>query len=186
MFCTKCGKEIEDNSTFCNFCGAPVNNVPNVAVNAAPQQTSVQNSTPQYNAGGVFQNDAVPDQPVSVSLNVDLDAKTIGLIRMILFGVLALLSVLVIIGSIGSMATTSTLADPKASYSAMVSAAASMKVMYYLARVPAIIAFSLSVLGLGFSIFTKQRSLFAYVSACAGVLMFIFNFVMYGDRKSVV
>ena len=169
MICNKCGKEIDDSATFCIFCGAPVSG-------DAPQPTPAQNSTVQYGAS--------PEQSAPINLNITLDAKMIDIIRKVLCGALALLSLLTIIGAIGSMATAGTLTNPKASYTALLSAATSMQGFYYLARVPAIIAFSLSVLGLGFSIFTKQRSLFAYACACAGVLMFIFNFVLYGGYVS--
>lgn len=193
MFCTKCGKEINDNSTFCNFCGAPVSNAAKAVPQPAPEQSSApqssapqnsvpQNSAPQY---GMPQNGQYPAQPSApINVSFSLDAKMIGIIRKAVCGVLALLSLLIIIGAIGSMAVAGTLSSSKSSYSALISAASNMQGLYYLARVPAIIAFIVSVLGLGFSIFTKQRSLFAYVCACAGVLLFIFNFVLYGGYVS--
>ena len=190
MFCTKCGKEIDDGAAFCISCGAPVSKstaaagpMPQDVTPQAPAQGAAPlNSAPQYVAP---QNGSFPNQAAPVNLSISLDEKMIGIIRKALCGVLALLSIMVIIGAIGSMAVAGTLSNPgKASYSALLSAATNMQGLYYLARVPAIIAFSLSVLGLGFSMFTKQRSLFAYVCACAGVLLFIFNFVLYGGYVS--
>ena len=38
MFCTKCGKEIENGNSFCVHCGEPI-------LNSSPQHNAVQNST---------------------------------------------------------------------------------------------------------------------------------------------
>lgn len=43
MFCTKCGKELVNPGRFCNFCGAPLQNVQA----AAPQQPMPQQQAPQ-------------------------------------------------------------------------------------------------------------------------------------------
>ena len=37
MYCSKCGKEIADNSTFCPECGAPQNSVGGTQVNSNPK-----------------------------------------------------------------------------------------------------------------------------------------------------
>ncbi len=214
MFCSKCGKEINDDAAFCVFCGAPVNAAPAAdsvpqpsepqmsvpqpvpqptAPQPVPQPVESQQSAPQMNAQqpsftqvnnqNVNYNQGQPaqsEQPVSVNLSFSLDQKMIGYINIGLRGVLALLGLLTIIGSIGTMATVGALlgGDFKA--------ALSIEGFYYLARVPAIIAFSLSVLGAIFTLLTKQRSLFSYISAGVGLILFIFNFVMYGGFMSIV
>ncbi len=40
MFCNKCGKQIVDDSNFCNFCGAKVEILPQSGVEVAPAQGS--------------------------------------------------------------------------------------------------------------------------------------------------
>ncbi len=204
MFCSKCGKEINDDSTFCGFCGAPVNAVP--VTNGAPQDiipqptvpqpnapqmsvpqpngqqpsfTQVNNANVNYNApqGGIPNQ---PAQPVSVNLNFKLEPKLIDYINKGLRAVLVVLSLLTIIGSIGTMASMGSLLNGN------FMAALNVPGLVGLARVPAIIAFSLSVLGVVFTVLTKQRSLFSYISAGVGIIMFVFNFVLLGGFSSLI
>lgn len=227
MFCSKCGKEINDDAVFCVFCGAPVNAAPAAdsvpqpsepqmsvpqpvpqpaAPQPVPQPTAPQQSAPQmgmpqqgapqmnaqqptftqvnnqnvnYNApqGGM---PAQPAQPVSVNLSFSLDQKMIGYINLGLRGVLAILGLLTIIGAIGTMASTGALLNGD------IMAALNIPGFVGLARVPAIIAFSLALLGAIFTALTKQRSLFSYISAGVGVIMFIFNFVLLGGFNSLI
>lgn len=209
MFCSKCGKEINDDAVFCGFCGAPVNAAPvtnavpqesvpqpsvpepvapqmSVPQSAAPQTnaqqpafTQVNNQNVNYNApqGGM---PAQPAQPISVNLSFKLDQKMIGYINIGLRGVLAILGLLTIIGAIGTMASTGALLKGD------IMAALNIPGFVGLARVPAIIAFSLALLGAIFTALTKQRSLFSYISAGVGVIMFIFNFVLLGGFSSLV
>ena len=204
MFCSKCGKEVNDDAVFCVFCGTPLNAVPvtNGAVQesvpqpSAPQMSVPQPSATQMNAqqpsftqvnnqnvnyntpqGGIPNQ---PAQPVSVNLSFKLDQKMIGYINIGLRAVLALLGLLTIIGAIGTMASTGALLNGN------FMAAMNIPGLVGLARVPAIIAFSLSVLGVVFTVLTKQRSLFSYISAGVGVVMFIFNFVLMGGFSSLI
>lgn len=157
MFCSKCGKEIDNNATFCQFCGNPIN--------------AAANSVPQYNAP---QNNGIQNQPVSVGFSLNLAPNVANLVRKVLFGILGVLGILVLIGSIGTMATFNSLMNGK------LSAARALYSFYGLARVPAILTFSFSVLGAIYTYITKQNSLISYISAGIGLLMFIFNFVLYG------
>ena len=177
MFCSKCGKTIDDNATFCGFCGAPTNNAANAVMNGAPQQSAPQYGTPQQNAPqyGAPQYNA---QPVSTGFTLNLDPKMVDIINKALRGVLALLGLLTFIGAIGTMASVGSLA------SGNILGAAGIQGFYYLARVTAIIGFSLSLLGAVFTFLTKQHSLFSYISCGIGIIMFIFNFVMYGGFVS--
>lgn len=164
MFCTKCGKEIEDTSTFCKFCGAPVGNTaaPSAPVqNAAPQQNS-QFATPQFSGG-------IP--------MLNLDPKIVDLLNKILRGGIALVGLLAIIGAIGTMGSVgSAMSNP---WSAVTALLALYNFMVLL-RVAAIIAFILTLGGVGFTILTRQRSLFSYISGVLGLLIFVFHFIMFG------
>lgn len=177
MFCSKCGKTIDDNATFCGFCGNPVGQAANAPQNSAPQNTMPQYGTPQYGAPQYGGNGGAS----FMAIMGNLSGKVVDYINKSVRGSLIMLSILTIIGSIGSMVSVVGFAK-KDLFGVM--AATHIDSFYYLSRVPAIIAFSLSILALAFSILTKQRSLFSYISACSGVLMFIFNFVMYGGYKS--
>lgn len=55
MFCTECGKKIDDDSVFCTHCGAPVNHDPKDADGAAASQSAAKPSNDPI--GG----DALPD-----------------------------------------------------------------------------------------------------------------------------
>lgn len=221
MFCSKCGKTIDDNAPFCGFCGAPTgvasnvadpvpqpapqpvipqntvpqNNVPQYGApqNNVPQYGAPQNNVPQYGAPqnnvpqyGAPQN-GMPQQPQAQfgGAGFSLDAKMIDIINKSIRSALIVLSVLVIIGAIGSMAVAGGLSSAlKTGNTAGLGAAMNAEGFYNLSRVPAIIAFGISILGLAFTMFTKQRSLFSYLSVGAGLLLFIFNFVMYGGYVS--
>ena len=207
MFCSKCGKTIDDNAPFCGFCGAPTGVAPDAAPsavpqpapqpipkpvpqptdtqNAAPQYTAPQNGAPQYNApqNGMYQPQ--PQGQFSSGFSLSLDPKMIDIINKALRGALAVLSLLIIIGAIGSMAVAGTISSAFTTGNTSSLTAAGMQAFYNLARVPAIIAFVLSVAGLIFTVVTKQRSLFSYISAGAGLILFIFNFVMYGGYMTL-
>lgn len=170
MFCSKCGKTIDDNATFCSFCGSPTGQASN-AQQSAPQNTMPQYGAPQYGSSGAS----------FLAIVGNLSGKVVDYINRSVRGSLIVLGILTIIGAIGSMVSAVGLANGKL-FGAM--AATHIDSFYYLSRVPAIIAFSLSVLALVFSALTTQRSLFSYISACGGVIMFIFNFVMYSGYVS--
>ena len=254
MFCPKCGKEIDDNATFCGFCGTPLKSEINeVSVGApqtvpqptvsqmtapqaavpqptapqmtapqaaipqptAPQMTAPQAAVPQPTAPQMTAPQAAVPQPTapqmtapqapifqqttpqgvtqfgapqatpSAGFNLNLAPKTIDLINKVIRGALVLLSLLILIGSIGTMASAGSVVSVFSGNTAAAELGAKSLIPFMnLARVPAIIAFSLSVLGLVFTILTKQKSLFSYVCAGVGVIMFVFNFVMYGGALS--
>ena len=179
MFCTKCGKQIDDSSTFCNFCGAPVTNSAGAAPQAVPQPTPTQSAPPQF---GAPQNDAPQfstPQGVSGGAGLNLAPNVVDLINKILRGILLLLAVLVLIGSIGTLASVG-----KASSGNTTSVTSSFNLLKgliafsNLARIPAIISFVLAAGGAVFAFLSKQRSLFAYIACGFGLIMFIFNFFL--------
>lgn len=161
MFCTKCGKEIDDSAAFCIYCGAPVSSAANTA-----QGVSQPNSIPQYGAPQQFG-----------VVNLYLAPNVIDLINKILRGAVAIVGLLVLIGSIGTLGTTaSMLSNPFAGL-------LKLKTLYnfmVLLRVSSIITFILTLGGAAFTFLTKQRSLFSYISAGLGTLIFIFHFIVFG------
>ena len=198
MFCSKCGKTIDDNATFCGFCGAPANNAAETVTNGTPQgvpqptPTPTQNNVPQYGAPqnnasqfGAPQNSApqfgAPQfgapQTSAGGFSLNLAPNVVEMINKILRGVLALLAVMILIGSIGPMASIGAVKNTS-SMSSGLSALKGLIAFVNLARVPAIISFILALAGAVFAYLTKQRSLFAYIAAGAGVIMFIFNFFL--------
>ncbi len=209
MFCPNCGKTIDDNATFCGFCGAPTGVAasapvaepqpaqPVIPQNPAPQADvaptpvpqapqapqAPQNTVPQYTAPQPQY--AAPQQTVS-GASFSLDAKTIDIINKCIRAALIILSLLIIIGAIGSMAVAGAISSAfKMLDTSGLGAVDNVKTFYGLARVPAIIAFIISIGGLAFTILTKQRSLFSYICAGCGLLLFIFNFVLYGGYVSL-
>lgn len=211
MFCPNCGKTIDDNATFCGFCGSPTGVAASTPVAepqpapspVIPQNTVPQNTVPQYTApqnvapqniapqnpmpqGSVPPYAPVQQQPTVGGAGFSLDAKTTDIINKSIRGALIILSILIIIGSIGSMAVAGAISTAfKTLNTSALGSASDAKAFYDLARVPSIIAFVISAGGLAFTIFTKQRSLFSYICAGAGLLLFIFNFVMYGGYVSL-
>lgn len=202
MFCPNCGKTIDDNAPFCGFCGAPTGVAASAPAPAAeqpaqpviPQNPVPQNTVPQYTAPQAPQQAqytapqqqyAAPQQQAAASFS--LDAKTTDIINKCIRGSLIVLSILIIIGAIGSMAVAGAISSAfKMLDTSGLGAVDNAKAFYGLARVPAIIAFVISIGGLVFTILTKQRSLFSYICACCGVMLFIFNFVLYGGYVSLV
>lgn len=190
MFCSKCGKTIDDNATFCSFCGATQTPA---AQNAAPQQAAPQQGVPQYGAPqqgapqyGAPQQGApqygapqgqygYPAQPAPT-----LTPASMNVINMIFKGVLAVLGILVLIGAIGSLASLGA-GENATTIDAQNKAIKAIQDFVGLARVPAIIAFSFAVVDAVFTFATKQRSVLTYVNAGIGVILFTFNFVMYGS-----
>lgn len=167
MFCSKCGKEIDDTSTFCNYCGNPVN----AAAPAAPQPTPAQNSAPQYSAP----QNAAPQ--FNAGFTINLAPHVIEMINKILRGGLAVVGLLALIGSIGTMGSMASLmSNPFSIYTSGIA----LYNFMVLLRVACIITFVLTVGGAVFTALTKQRSLFSYISGCIGLLMFIFHFIMFG------
>ena len=159
MFCIKCGKEIEDNSTFCKFCGAAVSNAGNGAAGA-----------PQSVQPGAF-------QPMAGGFSLNLAPNIVDMINKLLRGAIAIVGLLVLIGSIGTLGTTSS------AMSNLYAGLNTLRALYnfmVLMRVASIIAFSLTIAGCVFTILTKQRSLFSYISAGIGTLIFIFHFIVFG------
>lgn len=223
MFCSKCGKEINDDAVFCGFCGAPVNAAPvadsvpqpsepqmsvpqPVPQPTAPQPTAPQQSAPQMgmpqqgapqmnaqqpmftqvNNQNVNNNPAQPAQPVSVNLSFSLDQKMIGYINKGLRAVLVILSLLIFIGAIVTMANAGAVTGDTKYDTALSALKAISNHINYLACAPAIIAFVLSVAGAVFTYLTKQRSFLSYASAGIGLILFIFNFIMDGSVRSIV
>ncbi|MDE6731332.1 MAG: zinc ribbon domain-containing protein [Oscillospiraceae bacterium] len=205
MFCPNCGKTIDDNAPFCGFCGAPTGVAasapapePAPAQPVIPQNPVPQNTVPQYTAPQAPQASqqaqytapqqqyAAPQQQTVGGAGFSLDAKTIDIINKCIRAALILLSILIIIGAIGSMAVAGAISSAfKMLDTSGLGAVTDAKAFYGLARVPAIIAFVISIGGLAFTILTKQRSLFSYICAGVGVLLFIFNFVLYGGYVSL-
>lgn len=86
MFCSNCGKQIEDGAAFCSGCGTSLNSQPQPNVQTPPsvyQQPIAQHSVPQQTSG----------KPATKK------GRTIGIVLLI-FGILALIG----------MATNGTLA----------------------------------------------------------------------------
>lgn len=162
MFCSKCGKEIENGAAFCKFCG----NSLNTATNSAPQYGAPQN--------GGYQN-----QPIVSGFALNLAPNVIDIIKKVLFGILGLLGILVLIGAIGNMATVGAIMNGD------YMAAMSLQDFFYLARVPAIIAFIFSAILIAFTYLAKQNRLFPFIAGGAGVVLFVFNFVLYGGYMSL-
>lgn len=222
MICSKCGKTIDDNATFCGFCGAPASNASELVTNGAPQgvvpQPVAQNAVPQPTASqfgvpqptaaqpmasgfGAPQNNApqygAPQQgaqqfgapqgtapqygaPQAATtgggFTLNLAPNVVDIINKVLRGLLAVLAILIIIGSIGTMASIGSI--KKSSGLSGLTALQSLIGFSNLARIPAIVSFALALGGAVFAYLTKQRSLFAYIAAGAGLLMFIFNFFL--------
>lgn len=211
MFCSKCGKEIDNDATFCGFCGNPTDVTPTAAdaSQTMPQQAVSQQTIPQQAVSQqTIPQQAAPQQTIpqptasqqasfqqtapqfntpqygapSSDFNLNLDPKLVDIINKGLRAVLIILSLLMFIGAIGAMASVGSMISGSTGAAAL--GLLNFSSFVGLARVPAIIAFSLSVLGLAFTILTKQKSLFSYISAGIGTIMFIFNFVMYGGIMS--
>lgn len=180
MFCTKCGKEIDNNSTFCNFCGAPVSRPQNAA--GVPQPTPAQSSTPQYSEPqyGAPQNTSPQygaPQFGAGGFTLNLAPNVVDMINKILRGAIVLVGLLTLIGAIGTLGTTaSIMSNP---FSAFTSAVTLYNFMVLL-RVASIITFVLTLGGAVFTFLTKQSSLFSYISAGIGILIFIFHFILFG------
>ena len=176
MFCTKCGKEIDDSATFCIYCGAPVNGGENAVPQSVPQPTPAQNDVPQFSAPqfNAQQNSAPQFAAGGTGFSVNLAPNVVDIINKILRGLLIVLAILILIGSIGMLASiggAEKTNDPVKLVTGMVTFA-------NLARVPAIISFVLALGGAVLAFLTKQRSLFAYIACGFGLLMFVFNFFL--------
>ncbi len=48
MYCSRCGKEIQDNSKFCSYCGAPVGNNAAYSNNGQQASNNMQTGNPNY------------------------------------------------------------------------------------------------------------------------------------------
>lgn len=177
MFCTKCGKTIDDNAPFCGFCGAPTGVASDAAPQQAPQPAAPQNNVPQYGAPqqGMYQQ----SQPQYGASNpngavLNLSQNNINWIKLGLLGVIAILSLLVLIASISVLSTTGS------AYSGNFLVALKLPGLITFARVSAILCFSFSVLGVVFTVLVKQPWKLLYVCAGISVVMFVFNFVLGG------
>lgn len=227
MFCSKCGKTIDDNATFCSFCGNTVTNAAASApVEAAPQTAAPQQAAPQYSAPQqaapqqAAPQQAAPQQAAPQQAAPQYGAPQYGapqqgapqygapqygapqgqygypaqtgpvltpaarnIINMLFKGSLAILGLLILIGAIGSLASLGA-GENATTYSAQLKAYESLRNFIGLARVPAIIAFSFAVIDAVFTFLTKQKSVLTYINAGIGVILFTFNFVMYGCFSS--
>lgn len=214
MFCSKCGKEIEDTSTFCKFCGAPVENaasapvqpvqpvqdvMPQPVQNVAPQPAqdvipqpaqNVAPQNPQYGAPQAPQYGApqapqygAPQNPqfTQVGFSLNLEPNVVDIINKILRGAIALVALLVLIGSIGTMASTGYIMSNLLTMTSLQAASTAMALYNFmvLLRVASIITFVLTIGGGVFTFLTKQGSLFSYISAGLGLLIFIFHFILF-------
>lgn len=170
MFCTKCGKTIDDNAPFCGFCGAPTGAASDAAPQPAPQQPQngmYQQPQPQYgavNTGGS---------------GLNLTPNAINFIKLGLLGVIALTCILELIASINVLASTG------AVFSGNFLAALKLPGAITFARVSAILCFSFSVLGVGFTFLIKQPWKLLFVCAGISVVMFVFNFVLGGWENAL-
>ena len=187
MFCTKCGKQIDDNSTFCNFCGAPINNGAQPAMpqqaptqQAPVQQAPVQSSAPQY---------ATPKAAGGAVLN--LPSNIDAIIQIGLKGAIAISALLVIIGCIGSMGSLGSMVKNAfgslfGSSSGLMKSAQALYGFLVLIRVSAILTFVFTVSGAVYTVLTKQKQKAAYICAVFGTLIFIFHFIMFGIAMGAV
>lgn len=50
MFCKQCGKQIDDDSVFCRYCGATMSETGSAPQRSAPQYTAPQYTAPPYSA----------------------------------------------------------------------------------------------------------------------------------------
>ena len=181
MFCTKCGKENDNNATFCKFCGAPIGNAAAAAPQSAPQPTPVQNSSaPQYIA---------PQATGGASLN--LSSNTVDLIDLILRGAFAIVGILVIIGCIGTMGTTGSIAKNALGSlfgggDKLVKLVKALYNFVVLIRVAAIITFCLAIADVAFTFVTNRKALTSFVSGGIGALIFIFHFILFGLASGAV
>ena len=181
MFCSKCGKEIDDTATFCNYCGNPVN----ADASAAPQPAPVQNSAPQYSAP----QNAAPQFNAGVNLN--LAPKTVDLIDLIIKGLIAVMGLMMIIGCIGSMASLSSifknaLGSLFGSSSKLENTLKALQGFLVIIRISAIVTFVAGIAGVVFAVLTKKKSTATFVTVGIGTLMFIFHFIMFGLGASVI
>lgn len=159
MFCIKCGKEIEDSASFCKFCGAAVSNA---GTGAADAPQSVQPGAAQ---------------PIIIGFSLNLAPNVVDMINKLLRGAVAIVGLLVLIGSIGTLGiTASVMSNPHKGINTLLALYNFMMLL----RVSSIIAFSLTIAGCVFTIMTKQRSLFSYISAALSTLIFIFHFIVFG------
>lgn len=191
MFCTKCGKTIDDNAPFCGFCGAPTGKGAETVTNGAPQavpqpaepqQAAPQQAAPQYGMPQAPQYGA-PQAPQYGAANnsgamLNLQPNIINWIKIGLLGAIAILSLLVLIGSIVTLGSIGTL------YSGGLGGLGAISSLYgamMMARVTSIICFSFCVLGVVFNLLAKQNWKLMYVCAILGVLIFVFNFVLFSE-----
>lgn len=175
MFCTKCGKTIDDNAPFCGFCGAPTGAAPDAAPQPAPQPA------PQQPQNGVYQQPQQPQYGASNSTGsgLNLSQNNINWIKLGLLGVIAILSLLVLIASICVLSNTG------AALHGNYLVALKLPGLITFARVSAILCFSFSVLGVVFTVLVKQPWKLLYVCAGISVIMFVFNFVLGGWIKAM-
>lgn len=218
MFCSKCGKTIDDNAPFCGFCGTPTGKGSETVTNGAPQAAVPQPTAPQtvapqpvapqapqygapqapqygapqapqygapqapqYGTPQAPQYGAPQQAPMGGKPTLNLAPNVVDLINKVLRGCLAVLAILIFIGAIGvlaSLGSMKSMTTSLGSTTAALNAVQGLIAFSNLARVPAIISFALALGGAVFTYLTKQRSLFSYIAAGAGVLMFVFNFFL--------
>ena len=114
------------------------------------QPAQPQQSAPSVNNGGAVLN---------------LDPKIVNYIKLGLIGVIGAITLLELIASIVCLASLQTI---------------NILGGITFARVPAIICFSVCVLGAGFFALIQERWMPIFICAGISAVMFIFNFVLYG------
>lgn len=199
MFCTKCGKTIDDNAPFCSYCGAPTGKSAEPVTNGAaqeiyPQQTAPQQAAPQapqYGAPQAPQYGApqapqygAPQAPQygnpnSAGAVLKLAPNIVNWIKIGLLGVIAIVSLLVLIGSIVTLASVGAMFS--GSLSGIYSAATSLYGAMVMVRVTAIICFVFCVVGVAFKFLANQNWNLIFICAALGVLIFVFNFVLFSE-----
>lgn len=189
MFCSKCGKTIDDNAPFCGFCGAPTGKSAETVTNGAPQATAPQPAAPQQAAPqqpsafgfgapqGTAPQYGAPQAPQygaagSSGSFMNLSPSITNWIKLGLLGVIGLMSLLVLIASITTLATTG------AVFSGDIFKALKLPGAISFSRVTAIICFSFCVLGVVFTVLSKQQWKLMYMCGGIGVIMFVFNFIL--------
>lgn len=187
MFCSKCGKTIDDNAPFCGFCGAPTGKSAETVTNGAPQAAAPQPAAPQQAAPQYGMPQApqygTPQTPQYGAANnsgaiLNLQPNVINWIKIGLLGVIAVLSLLALIGSIVTLGSIGTI------YSGGLGGLGAISSLYgamMMVRVTSIICFSFCVIGVVFNILAKQNWTLMYICAGLGVLIFVFNFVLFSE-----
>jgi hypothetical protein len=69
MYCNKCGKQITDNSVFCNFCGEKIEIIESEDSNKKANEKPLAGSTEQNIDSETIQNNIPPEQKEKIYTN---------------------------------------------------------------------------------------------------------------------